>query len=651
MLDECCIPAITTAFDNQNDDGVNVVYHNAIRKILQKILPLEFFIIKEADADFLADQREYFHATLPIIKVQMFQEESGTILSFYALYKYRPNAFKFFFEMVIHWLVPGKRLNAFMVYAVDFRMPEISNDLYTLCEVKVQVDNPDELREIEKNLPIVESEMKLGVESNYYARRILEIKGVTPDKKTTMVQEYIASLVKRRPLHFDHDVMNETQHILVICRDDFKDARPARHLSRIICVHYLFRKRLKEAVKLSPGKRHLFLKIFRTKLRSHNKCTLGIIVGVNFLKEQEIFEKKHLLTAIQNYIPSVQAVEDSFFAIRRGAEHLCTLYIEIEKKTGDKFSDHEIQLLRKELPADLKDRIEHLMHPIFMPRNEEEIMRNILSLSNQIKYVRDIPQVAISFDEQRQTNLFFTVILVRVLKPGAASIQEMFRNAKSVLHYMHERCKPVGYLRKKYVKEANVFRIKIPKEHFLRKDHSIDLFKARQYVIAEMSKVVGEVRDYNGGIISKQNELLGMIRDMLGSSIKYNELLLESFFYSLLPVAMRSVMDPGALKNLFLMQVESIEKGFFNTEGYSLSLSHDKGYVYVMIKAKNRAIKEELSRSFAKLQIPPADLANTYVKVYETPYIGYIYRCDDPIRQALFCDSVRESLHSYSQRE
>ena len=119
-----------------------------------------------------------------------------------------------------------------------------------------------------------------------------------------------------------------------------------------------------------------------------------------------MFDKTHLLKAIQNYIPSAQAVENSFFANRRGSEHICTLYLELEKINGDEFTGNEIRMLRQELPNDLKDRIEHLMHPVFMTRNEEEIIRNILSLSNQIKFLRDIPQVFISFDEQTHADFF-----------------------------------------------------------------------------------------------------------------------------------------------------------------------------------------------------------------------------------------------------
>ena len=88
----------------------------------------------------------------------------------------------------------------------------------------------------------------------------------------------------------------------------------------------------------------------------------------------------------------------------------------------------------------------------------------------------------------------------------------MFKKADSSLQYIHDHTKNVGTLRKKYQKEVTVFRVKLPKEGFLRRDHTIDLYKARQTVVGELSLVVGEFRDFNGGMITKQNELLSSLK-------------------------------------------------------------------------------------------------------------------------------------------
>jgi hypothetical protein len=651
LLYERTLPRIEVCFQDLQD-AHGSLYCSAIRAILGKMLPEDLFNGAESDLDAQADQREQFHALLPLMHHAL-SETVPACLSFHMLYKSRPNAFKFFFEMISRWLVPGKQLNVLLVYAVDFKMPDVSPDLYTLCEVKVRVDDEADLEKLQHNLPIIETQARLGVQTANYARRILDIKGQALDDKTAVVQDYVVYLIKRRPQDFDVDLMSEMQHVLVICRDDFKTARGSRHLSRVISIHYLFRKALREAVKLSPEMRHLSLKLFRAKLRlpAGEKPVLALLVGVNFLDDKEVFEKSHLMKAIQNYVPSAQAVEDSFFANRRGSENICTLYLEIEKRNGEEFTTEEILSLRRELPIDLKDRIEHLMHPVFMPRNEEEIMRNVLSLSSQIRFMRDIPQVIISFDEQTHSSLFFTVILVRVLKEDDWSIEQLFQQAETFLTYFHDQEKIVGHLRNKYPKEATIFRVQLPKEGFLRRDHSIDLYKARQAVFSELCRLIGELRDFNGGMISKQNELLCTLRQQLGDKARYNDLLLENFFYSLTPVVMRTVLAPDALQSLFLMQLDAIDRGFFNEEGYSLKIRNAPQYVYVMIKGQDRTIREELSRRLAKLQIPSTDLTNSFAKIYDASYIGYIYRSDDPTKRRDYCQIVHNVVQAWEHKK
>ncbi len=638
MIDSETLPEICTLYDLPEENRNSPLYRQAISHMLEKILPAPWNEIKNQ-----------FQDMLPILSSAPCKQAPGHF-SFYVLTRNRTNTFKFFFDMIGNWLVPGKRLNLVLTYAADFRIPEQGAGSYTICEVMIHVENQDELEKILSNLPIIETEIRLGMKSIYYARRIMEIKGLTADAKTAMIQEYIAYLVTRLPKYFDYDVLTEMQHVLVLCRDDFKAARDSHHLSRLISIQYLFRREVREAVKRSEEKRHLQLKLFKAAISTPGgqRRVLGMVVGVNFIRDKEVFEKRHMLTAIQNIMPNVEAVEGSFFNNRRGTENISTLYLELIKTDGSDFTSQEIRQLRRELPNDLKDRIEHLMPPVFMPRNEEEIMRNILSLSNQIKYLRDIPQVFISFDEQTHTNLFFTVILVRLVKPGTCSMQEMFKSSGTFLEYIHDRCKPVGYLRKKYTKEATVFRVKLSKEDFLRRDHSIDLYKARQTVCLELLRMIGEFRDYNGGMISKQNEVLDEVKKQLGGEVRYNELLLDNFFYSLTPVIMRTLLEPDVLCKVFMMLLESIEEGGLEGNSYRLMSKFDHHFVYLLIKSDDRTIKDEITRTINKFHLHSSELANAYVHVYDMHYLGYIYRCDHPYKQHQFSQMIQNTLNKSS---
>lgn len=643
------LSTIKPVFVGQKTALNHALYNDVIRSALDKILFERLAVSENLNGFNLPvcseGLRDFCLSHLPLVAATKCHDLPGT-MSFFALTLERPNVFKFFFEMINGWLLPGRRLNVVLIYSADFRLPELGDDIYALCEVMIRIENKRELDQILANLPAIETEIQMGLASVHYARRILEIKGFSTDEKTAIIQEHIAYLIDHLPTAFDQDVLTEMQHVLLICRDEFKAARECRHLSRIIGVHYLFRKQLLEALKHAPEKRHLSLKLFRARLKQDegSKVVVGVLVGVNFFKDKEVFDKTHLIKAIQSYIPSARPIENSFFANRRGSEPICTLYVEIEKNNGEAFTSKEIKLLRDQLPTDLKERIKHLLHPVFMPRNEEEIIRNILSLSSQIKYLRDIPQVFITFDEQTHSHVFFTIALVRVLKPESLSIQEMFKRSGSFLDYIHDRCQAVGNLRRKYKKEATVFRIKLSKEQFLRADHTIDINKARQTVVSELSNIIGDIRDFNGGMISKQNEVLSDLKKILQDDFKYNELLLENFFYSLTPVIMRNVLEIEALRTLFCMLLDSIDEEFFTGENYSLKVFIDKQFVFVMIKADDRSVKEELSKGLVKLQLHSSQLANSYVSIADEVYLGYIYRSDDLQRQQQFSHAIEQAL-------
>lgn len=630
-------PEFQLVFDGSTQNASYQVHGSVINSALKQILPEHFFEQKGQSERVYDNLRKKFLTLLPLVKATKCENVPGT-MSFFCLFRYRINSFKIFFDLIVHWLIPGKRLDVDLIYAIDFHIPELNEDPFTLCELMIRVDKLEDLQQIERNFPIIESDVRLGVSSSYYAKRILEIKGLVPDQKTTMIQDYIASLVRRMPKMFDSDIFSEMQHALVICHDNFKLERSVRDFGRIISAHYLFRKVLLTYVKDFPRKRNIILKLFQTKVsfQAEPKKVLSIIVGLNFLRDKEVFEQRHLVEAIKQYIPNAQAIEESFYANRRGSEQIITVYLEIEKGDHKDFSSEEIAILRRKLPNDLKNHIGRLTLPVFMPRNEEEIMRNILSLGAQIKYLRDIPQVFISFDEQTDRNLFFTVIFVRVMTEDKKPIQDLFKGTNSFLRYIPDRTKIVGYLRK-YPKEANVFRVKFAKDGFLRGDHSIDLYKARQAVVNELNRVLGEFRDFNGGMIAKQNELLTEVRSYLSKEgAKYNEILLENFFYSLAPVIMRTVLEPHAFKSLFEMLLESLDKGVPVGARCSLKMKSEPNFCFALMTAPARSVLDEFAKTVSKQPWHASELVQGYVKTAETVCVGYIYRCTDINKQIQF---------------
>lgn len=633
MPEEGYLPKIATVVheEDQNDEFNHSSYHAIVYKILRHVLPQDFFNQKQIDSEYL------------ILKSVLCKGVPGKlVIHFFG--KNQKHALKFFIEMLSNWLLPGKRLNLTTVFSSEFCMPSLSSTTNIVIEVIININSQSDLDQIKINLPIIESEICLGMKSSFYAKRILEVKGLSIDAKTVLIHENIAYILERKPLYFDFDILTEMQHVLVICRDDFKSKRSSRHLSRIISVQYLFRRSLSGKQQIT-NKRQILLKIFRTKLQfqSEKKHVLGIIVGFNFLKEKEVFEKRHLMRAIQNHISNAVMVENSFFDDRRSLQNFCTLYLEIEKSNGEKFSNEEITKLRQTLPNNLLDGFEQLVHSVFMPRNEEEIMRNVMILSSEVKFLRDAPQVMITFDEQVNSRLVFTVIVVRILKPGEPPIQELFEKSETCLEYIHERCKTVGYLRTKHSKEATVFSVTIDKEDFIRRDHSIDLNKARQAIVFELLKIIGEFRDFNGGMISKQNELLTEIKILLSNEGSFNELLLENFFFSITPTVMRTVLEAEVLKTFFLVFQEAIEIELDSAENYLMHELIQVSYAFIIVKSEKRINRDEIMKALATLQPKSSEIATSYLQVHNVNYIGYLFRCSDQPRQEQFISIIRQA--------
>ncbi len=612
-------------------------YRDGAQDLIKRLVPSDLL---EANGIHLASQRARFADMLPLICWSDLNK-APCALSVLLLCKYRLNACNFFFDMVSRWLLPQKRVNVELFFASDVRLPNLSEDLLSVAEVVVHLKSAQDVEEARRNLHSVDTEIRLGVFSNYHARRILEFKGLSTDGKTAMIQEKIGSLIQSHSKDFDQGIFSQMQQFLVTCREDFKIPRDYHHISRVISNLYSVRKLLKQNIQVFPTKRHINVKFLKTRLTppaQKERPVLGVVVGLNFLREHEKFDTAHLLKAIQSPIPYVRLVEGSDF-IDRAESSFHTIYLEIEKTDGSDFGLEEVNLLRSALPEKIKENIEQLTHPIFMPRNEEEVLRNIMALSRQLRFVNDIPQVVISLDEQTGNELSFTVILLRAKGEGDPNVQELFAMTRTDLKYISDRVRHVGQIRRKYIKEATVFRTLVDGQSFLRPDHTVDFYKAREYVLKEISRIVGEVRDYNGGMIYKQTESLGALKSALGRAAEQNDILLEKFFYSLAPIEMRSSLETEPMKQLFLLFLQAIKAEPRRKEGDWL-FKQDAKRVFAVMPYADAGQKKKIAQAILSLGIPAHRLVSFSLDIHETSYVGYLLLTEEAALQGAFLSAL-----------
>lgn len=457
--------------------------------------------------------------------------------------------------------------------------------------------------------------------------------------------EVLARISLLMRLFPDQDLYPSLLLTLLRLPPQFKKVRSVSHLSRLVAADYFYKRKV---LKGSSLKRNLYVKLLRTRLEYPfgTKSVLGIVVIFNLMKQREAFEEQHIIEAVQRIIPDVKEVDSSFVDYQDKQNGIHSVYVEIEREAG--FSLKEVEKLQSELPTEFKGCIEQLVPMTFMRRNEEEVYRNILALRDQLKSVRDIPQMTISFEEQTQFDLFFTVVLLRLVKGKEPSVKELLERENQDLVYIPDRVDFVGSLRKVYQKEATVFRVQLSKSQFYRKDRSVNLYKARRHIVSMMTAALGQVRDYNGGLILKQNERLD---DFLSIMPKYHdEFTLENFFYSITPIAMQSILPANLVKEWFLAFLDLGERKIPKRRPYLVSFAKHDEAILVIVRAEDSSFKEELLNLIMELEIPSLELAFSEIKSHGTYSFGFLYRPSQFGNEDHFCTKIRETLDHWSEK-
>ncbi len=567
--------------------------------------------------------REDFLTVLPFVDMDVFPGEMHTCALF-LICRFSPGVEKFFSEMLTRWLFPENRIASDFFLHTTFSFAQHPSEKFSFCEMRFSFSNEDDVEVVRKSFSQLASEIKLGAISPYQAHKILEHRGLFSSEKNSLIRERVASLIYRRPEDFDYDIFGQMQHFFLSCREDFKQVREHAHLSRIVYVFYLFRKRLRKVTEKVPDKRHVSFKIGQIRLHRPfgPQKALSVFIGMNFLKKHELFEERHVLKALQEHLPDVVLVEGSLFVYLHKEEGIQVLYLEIQKQNGDPISSLEMQKLRKRFPLTLEHQVEKLMPTLFMPRNEEEVMKNIIRLSQELRYLKDIPQVFISFEEQTDVELTFTVVLLRVLLEKSPALRDLFLKKSNRYVFIEDRVKNIGLMRGKYPKEATVFRMKLPKAHYVRSDHSVDLLKAREAVSLAILEAVGEFRDYNGGMIAKQAENLRALKALEIPSTVKEEVELEEFFHSIYPIEMRAVVDPFLLKVFY----ELWQEASLSEEEISLDFSFriEKEGIAFMTRFVDEGVHSALFEGIKMLELSSSKWVYYSMKKRSVSYVGFL---------------------------
>nr|MBP7074901.1 hypothetical protein [Rhabdochlamydiaceae bacterium] len=500
-----------------------------------------------------------------------------------------------------------------------FTLETIADRSFLIAEFHLVAERKTDLDKIRHAAIQIRKEIALYLSSSLFLRQ-----GALSNDEFQLY-EAIAKLLNRWPEHFEKDFLQDYHHFLGIVQKEFKNHRSLRHQVRLLAYLYLMRKKVMHKLPFLPNELHLEMRLTPNNLYFPfgQKAVIGIAIVINLPNPYERFDSHHIVMAAQRLIPWVQLIRESFLSFQKPGSSLQSFYLEVEKKDNTPFTSTEIGLLKKSLRDELAKSVEVLKPSIFGLCDLEESMRNTFLLSQELQTFKDLPQVMISFEGSSDKNLIFRVIMVRLLAKQSKPLHSYFQALEEPVEYIPERNTAVSYIGK-YKKEASIFRLQLPKEPFLfRSDSSLNLYRARQHVCSLMKKAFGEIRDYNGGIFSKQLELFSKFKQLFATE---NPELLEDFFHSINPPEMQAILSLDDLSLLFLLFLKTQKAEPVNKNNYILETQIHDSSLFVIVRIKDSSFQEKITQAFTQEGLFQEITVRLGMKYSNEYVLGYIYQ-------------------------
>jgi oligopeptide transport system substrate-binding protein len=463
-----------------------------------------------------------------------------------------------------------------------------------------------------------------------------------------LVYEKLQKWVARFPHAVDETVFKDLFLFYLLATKEYLDHRSPTHLFRLVLSIHVLQKKLLRSEISKPNQRDLKVRWIPTNLffPFSSKSVLGCLIGFNLMSRYELFDEENILLALQKHLPQLRLVKESSYRHTAQRGTLKTFYLEMEKKDGSPFSPLEQSLLKANLEEKFKNSVQTLSPSVFMRVNEEEVYKHILVLSQEIQSIRDLPQAYITFDRQTGNEIVFRVTLVYVAPMHRFSLKERFTECT----FSSERASPVRTLDGHSI-QAHIFRLSLARDpSLLRSDGSLDFYSARRRVGALITSAIGEFRDYNGGILIKQQELLDALKGAFPETAEKDLELMESFFYAITPLEKQVLLNPQTLAALFKHFLEVYKERLPVDLPYVLRIIRDEQKVFLIARGHPAALSEIVSGVLQSQSSKMLDLAYNVIPAGETS----LFSCSLSQTKAHDIDSliqeIQDSLNSWYRK-
>ncbi|MBS0615164.1 MAG: peptide ABC transporter substrate-binding protein [Verrucomicrobia bacterium] len=550
-------------------------------------------------------------------------------------------------DLLRHSLVPDRKVSI-RAFQHSYMAPTpVSSRLIFVGHAQVLLQDDYEWRSARACLETWATEI-----STNPSRFLLSTKsGLRSDENA--IRSTVHKYRSRFPSLFESGVEEDVAIFFDLIKNEYLKHRTTKHVIQLVLSLYWMRRQILRSMTQSTDARQLKLRLIPGKLHFpfSRKKVLGCLIAAYWQDRFELLDEEYIFQALQKLLPTAEIIRDSIYFHSTKHEKIKMLYFEIEKKGEEVFSARDRRLLLQDLQDRLQQGFPKLYPSVFMRRNEEEIYKNILTLSQQLQSPFDLPQVIISFESQAQEDVSFLVILVTVSTKDILSIENYFGKLAESFVFEHERTQIVRYLEERYPVQAHLFRLRIPRDFsLLRSDGSLNFYLARQKVAALIEQAIGEFRDFNGGLLVKQSELLFAFRERFKELTESETELLEDFFYAITPLEKQATLSLDVLSRLFQLFLDGIKKAWGKEASYFFNVQADERHTYLAVRVKEKGLLEQIVGLFNKFQLRNLDITTIPLESRH----GYTFSCliqhaHQPETEALLHE-VRNILHRWRRK-
>lgn len=593
----------------------------------------------EDEADFL----QWAEECLPLIHWQKCQASEGKISLFLLCWASSEPYFEHFFTSLKRKISSGTEIPRMSFEHFEFNIEATPHKKMSLTEVQLYPESLPESLRIFDLLPNLVEELLIEVKSPQYGQYFAH------QAKHVLVLDRIAQFKRRLHSKIDDQIFEEAKSLLALAESKFIEQRTVSLLSSLVLSQYFIRKSLLKAANNTPDSRNVIYRLLPSLLSSpfSSKKVMGIFIAINLFHKYDIFAEEHVLRALQRLGLDVATIPGGTYSLQRHRESFKFLYLEIEKKNNQPFTSKEYKLLRHNLKEALKTCVERLQPSVFKVNNEEEIIKDILLLNREIQSTSDLPQMMIHFEEQTDKDVCFRIILVYPGQPGLEpKLEAAFHPTEAI--YIPEWTQIVRHLKKQQSVQAHVFKLKIEKTpDLIRSDASLNFYTARQRVSELLTKAVGDFRDFNGGMIIKQGEILAQFKQLFND---YPPETLENFFYGINPIEFQTIIPIANLSLLFQLFIEGNHQAFSSPSDCFIRFVRKELQTFCMVQAKEPSFADCIESSLNTLKLDPENLVTIHLSTEERISIGYILENENDSKHTLFINAVKRGLETWQKK-